>query len=146
MSGSSSTNLFKELQKDSDRHHQYRDTLGDDLEASFDSLEETECGLLRDDDSNDFPQYNEKAGLPAETRRKSNSRCYAVIAAVLLLIVALGFFATMQLLPPGGASTVVISGEGVEDSEAVAKEEQPLAFSSQVLGPPTDSFWGKLTR
>lgn len=146
MSSSSSTTLFKELQKDSDRHNQYRDTLDDDLEASLDSLEETECGLLHDADSNDFPQYNEKAGLPTETRRKSNSRCYAVIAAVLLLIVALGFFATMQLLPSEGASTMVTSGEGVDESEAVAKEEQPLAFSSQVLGPPTASFWGKLTR
>lgn len=146
MSSSNTTTLFKELEKDGERHGQYRDTLDNDLEASLDSLEETERGLLRNADSNDFPQYNDKAGLPAETRRKSNSRCYAVIAAVLLLIVALGFFATMQLLPPGGASTVATSGEGIEDSGAATKEEQPPAFSPQVLGPPTDSFWGRLTR
>ena len=147
-SPSSSRTLFHELDRDGNDHERYRDALADtdDVEASLDSLEETELGLLHDGKRAASPQYSEekRRNFSPEARRKSNNRCYAIIAAILLLCVALAFFATMRLLQSRGAPPTAVTpdpSDGVSAPDEAVKDTAP-AFPPQVLGPPTDSFWG----
>lgn len=92
------------------------------------------------DDSLDSGAYNEK---PHSGRSNIGRKRYIAIAAILLFLFAFGIFSFVFVSSSNASHSEVVPEDVVPVKETEVEPEEP-SFPSQLIGPPTESFWGEL--
>lgn len=134
-------------------HERYRDTDMQlhDIEASLDSLEETELAIypLRSNSPAPYDEKHTQRGRDLQRSRSrlnnGNRRRYAAIALILVFLVSFAIFSIVHVSSTDETRAETVPEDRVKsnDPDAGASEHSP-AFSPYLLGPPAESFWGEL--
>lgn len=135
---------------DHERYHDI-DMQNLDVEASLESLEDADNAIYPPQSASPLPYSEKHAQHGREARRgrngmsKGNRKRYAAIALILVFLVAFAMFAIVHVSSSNETKTEIVPEDKLKpEVEEDVKPQVPM-HSPQLLGPPAESFWGKLS-
>lgn len=136
--------------QDHERYHDI-DMQNLDVEASLESLEDADNAIYPPQSASPLPYSEKLAQHGREARRgrngmsSGNRRRYAAIALILVFLVAFAMFSVVHVSSSNETKAEIVPEEKLKpEVEAGVKPQVPM-HSPQLLGPPAESFWGKLS-